>query len=463
MTPTAELAEFVATYPFDTVPVEVRTRSLHLLLDGIGCALAGSPTDWVNIAHAGLSTIDDGAGASVWGRGQRSSPGTAAVLNATATQAWEMDDYHVMGPLHVESVVATSAIASAEAAGIDDGAVLAQAILFGQEVGPRVGMALGGMVPILKGWHNGAVNGTIAAAAACARLRGLDARQTNHAFGIAGTQACGLMAAQFDAMITHMHHGFSARAGVVAAALAEAGYTGVDDVIAREYGGMMVNFSDPQRCDLPALTHGLGQHWEIERIAIKPYANMAGVHLPIELIREHLDDSGRDPAEISRIRVECAGWLVRKGGEPLPRPTPLVAAQMSIAYGVAVAALHGDAGPAQFTDVVLADHAVHELAARVEVVLADDLDRLSAQETFATRMLVEHSDGTVRTLARTDPPGSHRRPLSNAAIVSKFERITESVLESNRAAAIVDTVLQLPQRKLGDLIDLLAPPVGEPR
>src|SRR5690606_27130543 len=125
-----DLARFVAEHPWESVPERVRERSLHLVLDGIGCAIAGARSDWVNIAFEGLMTIDDGSTATVWGRGAKASPTHAAVLNATATQAWEMDDYHVIGPLHVESVVVTSAVATAEALGIDDGKALAEAVLF---------------------------------------------------------------------------------------------------------------------------------------------------------------------------------------------------------------------------------------------------------------------------------------------------------------------------------------------
>lgn len=460
MNPTAELARFVAEHPYDAVPVQIRERSLYLALDGIGCALAGAGSAWVDIALRGLASIDRGDGATVWGRGIRMTPVSAAVLNATATQATEMDDYHVMGPLHVESVVLTSTIATAESLGLDDGRLLAEAVLFGQEAGPRTGMALGGMVPILKGWHNGAVNGTVAAGAACARLRGLDAERTNHALGIAGTQAGGLMAAQFDAMITHMHHGFSARAGLTGAALASVGYTGVDDVIARDYGGMMVNFSDPDRCDLAALTADLGERWEIERIALKPYANMAGVHLPIELTLEHLAETGTKADDLAEVVVECAGWLVRKGGERLVRPLPLVAAQMSIAYGVAVATLHGDAGPREFARDLLDDDRVHDLAGRVRVVLADDLDALPHEDTFAARLTFVDADGGRTVRERVDPPGGHRRPMSNAEIVAKFRRITDGVITSERAAAIEETVLDLPHRSVSALVDLLGPEVG---
>jgi aconitate decarboxylase len=99
--------------------------------------------------------------------------------------------------------------------------------ILGYETGPRVGLALGGLEMISRGWHSGVVFGTLSAAASAGCLYGLNAAQFEDALGIAATQSCGLMSAQFESMVKRMQHGFASRNGLTAAALAAAGYVGI--------------------------------------------------------------------------------------------------------------------------------------------------------------------------------------------------------------------------------------------
>ncbi|REM26109.1 MmgE/PrpD family protein, partial [Mycobacterium tuberculosis] len=159
-----------------------------------------------------------------------------------------------------------------------------EAALAGYEVGPRVGMALHGAQMLSRGWHSGSVFGTHAAASAVGKLLGLDAARIEDALGLAGTQSAGLMAAQYEAMCKRMHHGFSARNGLYAAVLAEGGYTGIKRVFEREYGGFLSTFGEGHDPDASKITEALGERWEVERIVIKPYAAMGGIHSPLDAL-----------------------------------------------------------------------------------------------------------------------------------------------------------------------------------
>src|ERR1700712_2265733 len=93
------------------------------------------------------------------------------------------------------------------------------------------------------GWHSGAVFGPSAAATAASKLMHLPANLIEDAVGIACTQACGLMSAQFESDVKRMQHGFAARNGLLAAVLAKGGYVGIKKVYEREYGGFLDMFS----------------------------------------------------------------------------------------------------------------------------------------------------------------------------------------------------------------------------
>ncbi len=92
-----------------------------------------------------------------------------------------------------------------------------------------------------RGWHSGAVFGTFSSAAAVGSVLNLDPAGFEDAFGLAGTQSSGLMAAQFESMGKRMHHGFASRNGLYAAFLASGGYTGIKQIFERSYGGFLSN------------------------------------------------------------------------------------------------------------------------------------------------------------------------------------------------------------------------------
>src|SRR5206468_5227445 len=110
---------------------------------------------------------------------------------------------------------------------------------------------------------SGATVGVFAAAAAASRGLNLNPDKTIHALGIAGTQAAGLMAAQYGAMVKRMHAGRASQSGLYGALLAAQGFTGIEAVFESEYGGFCTTFSRSQdRFKLEELTAGLGSTWQ---------------------------------------------------------------------------------------------------------------------------------------------------------------------------------------------------------
>ena len=150
-------------------------------------------------------------------------------MNGTEVQSFELDDVHRVGVLHVGAVTLPALFAVAESHADLTGRELLVAALAGYEIGPRVGKCMG-QEHIGQGWHSGATVGVFSAAAGAARGLKLNAEHTVHALGIAGTQAAGLMAAQYGAMVKRMHAGRSAQSGLYGALLAKDGFTGIVDV-----------------------------------------------------------------------------------------------------------------------------------------------------------------------------------------------------------------------------------------
>ena len=218
--PTGRLAAFLAETSLDDLPPEVVTRTKHLVLDGVGCGLLAARLPWSVRAVEVMTDLDGDGVATVWGWGRQVPPGTAALLNGTAIQGFELDDYHPFGPLHSQACVLPAVLAMAEHEGGRSGRDVLEAVALGFETGPRVGMALGGLALVAQGWHCGSVYGALASAAGVGALLDLDDGGFEDAIGLAATQASGLMSAQFEAMVKRMHSGIAARTGLTSAALA---------------------------------------------------------------------------------------------------------------------------------------------------------------------------------------------------------------------------------------------------
>ena len=257
---TRDIAGFVSGLRYEAIPAEVRERIKLLILDALGCALYGAHLEWCRILRDTLGRIDKDASCSVWGTSLRLSAPHAALANGTQIQGFELDDVHRAGVLHVGAVVLPALLAIAELRRNLGGEEFLAAAVAGYEIGPRVGLCMG-PEHIGQGWHSGATVGVFAAAAGAARGLRLDAGKAVHALGIAGTQASGLMAAQYGAMVKRMHAGRASQSGLYGALLAEQGFTGIEDVLESEYGGFCSTFSrSNDRFRLVELTAGLVEH-----------------------------------------------------------------------------------------------------------------------------------------------------------------------------------------------------------
>jgi 2-methylcitrate dehydratase PrpD len=201
-----------------------------------------------------------------------------------------------------------------------------------------------------RGWHSGVVFGTLSAAAAAGAIYGLNAAGFEDAMGMAATQSCGLMSAQFESMVKRMQHGFASRNGLTAAALAAAGYTGIKRVFERRYGGYLATFGQGHATDASAIYAGLGTSWETQRIAVKPYAAMGLLHAAIDAALKLRATGEVVIDQIERIDIDMPEAAYSHGGWQATRPLMTIGAQMNVAYAVAVALLDGSVLIDQFSD-----------------------------------------------------------------------------------------------------------------
>lgn len=461
---THELARFLARTTLADIPGDVITRAKHLMLDGFGCGLLSAKLDWSRRAVATLHALDGDGRASVWGWNVKMPPMSAALLNGTFISGFELDDYHPFGVLHSEACSLPAVLGTAEQLGAVDGKRLLEAAILGLEVGPRIGMAMGGLQLVNRGWHCGSVYGVLSGVAGAGKIRRLDEDQFEDAIGNAATQACGLMSAQFEAMVKRMHSGMAARSGVLAAALADAGFTGIKRVLEREFGGFAATFCGVDPFDLARLTNGLGEQWEVLRIAVKPaYSAMAGTHSAIEGALKLRAMPGFSVDKIHEIRIGTTEAMLHHGGFKLERPATAIGAQMSHCYVVAVTLIDGTPSVPQFSPERINSDDVWNLLERIHAYQDREIDSRGEDGRWGTRLIVTFTDGRTEEIEVRYPKGGAKYPLSNEEIVHKYDRLAALVMEPRHAADLKDVVLGLERcQDIGELSRLLSTDVSSP-
>lgn len=438
---TRGIAGFVAGLTYEAIPAEVRQRVRLLILDALGCGLYGASLEWGRILQKRLGELDTTQACAVWGTRQKLSAPHAALVNGTQVQGFELDDVHRTAVLHTGCLVLPALVCIAEMRPGMSGRDFLTAAVAGYETGPRVGLCMGSE-HIAQGWHSGATVGVYAAAAAAARGMHLDAGTTVHALGIAGTQSCGLMAAQFGSMVKRMHAGRAAQSGLYGAQLADAGFTGIVDVFESAYGGFCTTFSrSTDRFRLDELTAGLGSVWQTMGVRLKFYACVGSNHSTLDALVElreqrrfTADDVERIVVHGSQVTVEHVGWKYV--------PQGFTAAQLNLAYCVATLLLDNEVFVDQFTEDKLTDPARMALAAKVAVVHDPGITAKGPRFRQMVRVEVHLTDGT--RLERTREVSRAKEEFAaESAVVSKFETLAMHALPAGQARELCDSVLGL--------------------
>jgi len=439
---TRQIAEFVSRLGYEQIPAEVRERLKLLILDSLGCAIYGADLEWCRILRQTLERADQTRTTSVWGTDRMLSSPHAALVNGTQVQSFELDDVHREAVLHVGAVTLPALIAAAESHAVLSGRDFLTAALAGYEIGPRVGLCMG-PEHIGQGWHSGATVGVFAAAATAARALSLDAGATVHALGIAGTQSCGLMAAQYGAMVKRMHAGRAAQSGFYAALLASQGFTGIVDVFEAPYGGFCTTFSrSDDRFNLAALSAGLGERFETTRISLKFYSCVGSNHTTLDALTNIRKRHPFTAGDIESIIVHASQVTLDHAGWPY-RPEGLTAAQLNLPFCAATLIIAGDAFVDEFTPDCFADAARIDLARRVQIVHDPAITALGAAHRHKVRLEVRFRDGSVERETREAARGSERSFAETERIIGKFRKLTRAAMTADRQDALIEAVMRL--------------------
>lgn len=452
--PTQALAKFASELTFGKIPQSVIGHIKLCLLDTFGCGLFGSTLPWAKIVAHFARDLGGREEATVWGHSFKVSAPNAALANGTMVHSFELDDLHKTSIVHPGGIAIAPALATAEYIGGCDGKEFLCGVVSGYEVAIRVGMSVG-TSHLQRGFHPTGTNGAFGAGAASGRILRLDADKMTHSLGIAGTQAAGLMAAQYSAMVKRMHAGRAAQSGVYSALLAQKGFTGITNILEADYGGYCKTMADV--CDMEKLTHELGKEFEITRVGFKAYSAGGSTHTAHEALKSIMEKNNLTADMIDKITIHSTtATYHHTSWEYIPEG--VTAAQMNMQYVLAVTALERDIFIDQFTEEKIKDPKIIEYSRKVEVIPDPNLDKLGPEFRHTIIAEVKAKSGNIFYERVDAAKGSDKRPLTTNEILRKYQILAGKVLTQKRVAELQNMTQNLEKvSNIKELVRLLVP------
>jgi len=449
-------ARFVSALDLDHVPAAVTARATLLALDTLGSCLASCREDFGRAVVRAAEQLGGTPESTLVGSKARVGAASAVLANGTLAHGLDFDDTREDAIVHTGCVAVPTALAVGEAVGASGRAVL-EAMIAGVEVMCRVGFAVPGRFHACH-YHPTALTGSFAAAAVAGRLHRLTEDQQVHAFGLCGSQAAGIIEYLADGSWTkRLHPGWAAHAGVAAAVLARAGFTGPETVFEGAHGfyAAFAGGHEPDR--LEALLATLGQTWELSALTFKPYPCGSIAHPYMDCALRLRERHHLRPEQIAEVRCRTAEGPIPRLWEPLAakqRPQNGYAAKFSLPYLLASILVNGRATLADFTDEAAADEAVRRVAGRVFY----DIDRtIDYPRHFIGHVAVRLADGRQLEETQDHPRGGPDFPMTREELTAKFRanaRLAISEAQATRVVELVDALATVP--RLAPLMDALA-------
>ncbi|UCE30549.1 MAG: MmgE/PrpD family protein [Burkholderiales bacterium] len=407
------LAGFVHGLRFEDLTPAARGMVRKLLLATSGTGVAGAGEEGVAELHAMLDERGGSPQATTLVFGTRLPAASAAQLNGTMCRALDFCDAMAPG-VHIGSSLVPAAFAAAELRGGCDGREFVTALAAGAELSSRLNLT----ESMYDGFDPTGIAAVFGAAAAAARILGLDAEGIRHALALAFNRCGGSFQSNVDgSLAVRLIQGWVAEGGVSCAQMAARGMTGPGTFVEGIYGYRHLYGRD--RLDVQALVAGLGSAWRLERMMFKKYPScgvtQGATDLALELVRE----IGLSPATLASAEVRLPPYCHRLVGTPFEiGANPRVNAQFSAQYCVANAVLRGASRLEHFREAEIRDPAIAALIPRIAVLADAGMD---ARGHSSVDLEVVTTDGVRHTRRYDVSPGYPDNPLIDAELQGRFD------------------------------------------
>jgi len=438
-TVTATMSQWAAELKFEDVSPEAVNQAKRFLLDSIGCALGGYQQHDVIIALKVLSEIAGPGKATVIGSVEKMDAVSASLANALMIRCMDYNDiYWKQDPSHPSDIF-PAALACCERAG-SDGRELIVGLVLGHEFEMRLcETAFPGIRE--RGWHHATLTAFVSPIVA-GRMLHLSAEQIQHAIGISGSARCtlGAVTAGKLTMMKNTVDPMATQSGVLAALLAESGYTGPKHVIEGKEG--LVHCLGPE-WKLNCLTEGLGESWRITQCGMKAFPTEALTHTPISAVLTLVKDNDLRPDDIAKVYIRTTA----RGADILSDPSKYdphtkETADHSLPYVISAAIADQQVTPAQFTPGKIMDPVIRAQLNKIVVTADPEIEQaFPALQRVIAR--IQTVDGREFSKQLDYPKGDPRNPLTDEEVEEKFEALAEPVMSRDTRRRAMDAIWNL--------------------
>lgn len=446
-------AEFVHNFRLALVPEEVIERALLSILDGIGVGLASSRYEFAAVTTAAMAELGGEGDFPVIGSALRLPLRDAVVTNGTLIHGLDYDDTHSASIVHTTASALPMMLGMGQACAAS-GAQALSAYLIAVEAAARIGQVAEGKFQAV-GFHPTGVVGAFGSVLGAAALKDLNPTQLINAQGIVLSFASGsLEFLNGGAWTKRIHPGWGAAAGVTAATLASHGFVGPTKPYDGRYGLFNAYLGDDPTRPLELAVAGLGEQWEMQRVAIKPYPVCHFNHAfadGVLILKESESLAATDIETMTacihpkQIPVVCEPAALKQ------KPQSDYDAKFSVQFVMAAAMVRGRFTLQELEEEARSDPEILDLCQRVDF---EPWTESRYPAYYSGQVRIRCRDG--RELVHTEPVnrGADERPLTRAQVEEKFFDSAGYAIDPQRARAIRDAVFALPTAP--DLDQLLA-------
>src|SRR5690349_9484109 len=444
------MSRWAAGVKFQDLSKNAVYQAKRFLLDSMGCALGGYRQHDVQIALDVLAEIAGRGPATVIGTGKRIDPVSASLANALMIRCMDYNDiYWRQDPSHPSDIF-PAALACCERAK-SDGRELIVGLVLGHEFEMRFCEAA---FPGIRerGWHHATLTAFVSPLVAGRALH-LSWDQIQHAVGISASRHCtlGAVTAGKLTMMKNTVDPMATQSGVLAALMAEKGYTGPEHVVDGKEG--LTHCFGPE-WKLNLLTDGLGDSWRITQCGMKFFPTEALTHAPISAVLDIVKSNDLKPDDVEQIQIRSLARAADILSDPSKYdPHTKETADHSLPYVIAAALVDRQVTPAQFEMARIMNPKIREQLKKVEVVADPEIEKVFPA---LQRVIVNITTADGRTLSKQldYPKGDPRNPLTDAEIEEKFAALADGVLTEKAQKKLIDAIWSLD--KFGSVSKLMA-------
>ncbi len=447
---TAEMSKWAAGLKFSDLSQDAVYQAKRFFLDAMGCALGGYGVHDVQIALQVLDEIAAPGPATIIGSGKRVDAVSASLANALMIRCMDYNDiYWKQDPSHPSDIFPAAMACVERAKG--DGRELIVGFVLGHEFEQRFCEAA---FPGIRerGWHHATLTAFVSPIVAGRALH-LGWEQIQHAIGISASRQCtlGAVTAGKLTMMKNTVDPMATQSGVLAALLAEKGYTGPEHVVDGKEG--LTHCFGPD-WKLNVLIERLGDSWRITQCGMKFFPTEALTHAPISAVLDLVKKHDLKPEQIESVTIRSLARAADILSDPSKYdPRSKETADHSLPYVIAAALVDRQVTPVQFKPEKIMGSRIREQLHKVKVIADPEIEKLfpALQRVHVT---IKTTGGKEFTEQLDYPKGDPRNPLSDKEIEEKFEALAGPVMSKDARRKAIAAIWALEQQ--GSVTELMA-------